>query len=109
MNSKDRMARDLAISRPKKAKADKPKVNFGAKVAAVKATTTEYATTTLVVLYIFSALVGGATLLDLVETGERADFLLGALLIAYAVVAFISFINKGVKHNLAKQTNVEGE
>lgn len=97
--TKAQMERDLRISRPPK----KVKPKGPSKIAMAGSVTKEYAVTLSTILYILSALIGGAALLDIIEPSEQIKLLTASLLIAYAAVSFVQFTNRGVKHQLAEK------
>lgn len=102
--TKEQQERDLRISRPANRPAKKSRFDFN-----FWEVVSEYAATLWVVLYILSALIAGATLLDLVKTPEQVNQLVASLLIAYAAVSFLQFVNRGVKQQLAERKANKGE
>ena len=96
--TKEQQARDLRISRPTKKSTVKKSSNFAASFTLV---VKEYAMTVLVLLYILSAVIGGASWLGLVNAPKQLLQIVASLLIAYAAVAFVQFVNRGVKQQIA--------
>lgn len=105
----DKIARDLAISRPKKASKPKKSFDLSGKWAVTKAVAQEYAATTLVILYVVNGLLASAILFDIVSAPQTVRHTVAALAIAYSAVGFVTFINRGVKHQLAERKLSKGE